>query len=476
MSKNKLVVVASYLGRTGSSALMGTLSKAGFDIGKSLKRSGDINNPKGYFELTTQDGLIKNFFPEYYKPRGPTSTAVDRAPDTNAEIEAIFNTAYKNIPAFHSFMHSEFGHEKPIAIKDIRLLLIPFIYGARKEYDVKVILLDRSVYGRALSAFQMMHNSGVDLATVNRDNVIEYIKKWKTFGSSLAGWVPEIPIFDLRFESLMVDTKHAISAVAEFIDFPRVPLVQAANFVDAGLARRRVAHPYINVCYGQNGEDYILWSLFDRLGYRGKYIDVGSLDGKVFSNTYSFDLANWQGLCIEAHPFFTPYLRSNRPQAHVFHAAALDKDTESVEFFAYPRGSLSTINPQEIAYLQKRFKVPGTWEKVAVPGRTLNSMLEEVKMEGPIDVVSIDVEGAELSVLRGFNIEKYNPRILVLEHLTPEKRQEVAAYMVSFGYVAAAELSNNTFYCKGEDVAKVQQARRGLNVQPIKTTHPLDVK
>lgn len=471
---NKMVIVASCLGRTGSSALMGVLGKCGFNLGRHLKQP-DIDNPKGYFELKTQDDFIKPMFSEYYQPRNTQNVLADQAPCSLKEIDRIFIKAQKCMPAFYNFLHSEFD-ETPFAIKDIRLLLLPFAYTARKELDVRVILLDRSVYGRTMSALQMHRNGGADLAKINRQEIITYIQQWKAFGTEIIKYMTDIPIFNLRYESLMLDTKHVMGALAEFLDVPRLELVNASTFIDPQLSRRRTPDPYLNVCFGQNGEDYILRSLFTRTGYRGKYIDVGSLDGRVFSNTYTFDLADWEGLCVEAHPAFIPHLKNNRPQAHVFHAAALDSDSDSVEFFAYPRGSLSTINPQEIEYLQKRFKVPGTWDKVLVPGRTLNSMLAEAKMEGPIDVVSIDVEGAEFSVIKGFDIAKYNPRILVLEHLTPEKHQEVISYMASFGYVAAAELSNNTFYCKREDEATVQQARRGLNIQPIKTTHPLDVK
>jgi len=475
--KKKLIIVASYLGRTGSSALMGTLSKCGFNLGIHLKPNPDINNPKGYFELKSQDTLIASVFPEFYQPRMTQGAMPDRAPYSAQDLDKIFSKSYTKLPDFYKFIRAEFIDDRPIAIKDIRLLLLPFVYGARKDFDVRVIMLNRSVHGRAMSALQMRHNMGMDLAKVDRQELVSYIQSWKNFGEEIKKWMPEIPIMDLRFESLMLDTKHAIGAISEFIDVPRLELLKASGFIDPNLARRKtLENPYLNVCYGQNSEDHILRSLFPTLGYRGTYIDVGSLDGRVFSNTYTFELADWNGICVEAHPAFIPQLQKNRPGAVVFHAAAMAKDQEHVTFHAYPRGSLSTLREDEVDYLRKRFKAPGSWEKVTVPGRCLNSMLFEASITTPIDVVSIDVEGAELGVLQGFDLEKYRPRIMVLEHLTPAKKQEVAAYVQPFGYIGAADLSNNTFYCKKENVQTVVQARKSLRAVPITTTHPLDRK
>jgi len=466
----KLTVVASCFGRAGTSALMGTLAQVGYDLGRSLKKKADINNPKGYFELSSQDELLSQVYPNFYKIISDNlNERKDRAPTPN-EMSAVFDLARQYTPLLRKFLQREFVSGGLAAIKDTRLLLLPFIQLVQQEIHPKIIMMNRSIYGRALSSLQMLANAPMELANVDRDALVEYIKGWSVWGKYLRSNL-DVPILDLRFESLIFDTKNAISAVAQFLDVPRIPLDQAARmFIEPGLTRR-VSDPYLNLYYGQNGEDRVLWSLF-KTGYCGKYIDVGALDGKVFSNTYSFDLAGWSGLCVEAHPDYTPSLRRNRSAA-VVHAAATSKDSESIDFYAYPRGSLSTIHNEEIQYLQNRFHATSSWEKVGVPGRTINSMLQEANINPPIDVVSVDVEGAELDVMRGFDLNKYTPRVMVLEHMTAEKRQSVVQYLKGFGYIPAASISNNTFYCKKDDVSVIANVGRG-KVCPVKTTHPLD--
>lgn len=49
---------------------------------------------------------------------------------------------------------------------------------------------------------------------------------------------------------------------------------------------------------------------------------------------------------------------------------------------------------------------------------TLNSIIEKSPYrDKKIDFVSIDVEGHEIEVIKGFNLKKYRPSIIVIEYL-----------------------------------------------------------
>jgi FkbM family methyltransferase len=52
---------------------------------------------------------------------------------------------------------------------------------------------------------------------------------------------------------------------------------------------------------------------------------------------------------------------------------------------------------------------------VEVPARTLESLLDDIPGPPTIDFLSLDVEGYELDVLRGLNIEKFRPRYILVE-------------------------------------------------------------
>jgi hypothetical protein len=57
----------------------------------------------------------------------------------------------------------------------------------------------------------------------------------------------------------------------------------------------------------------------------------------------------------------------------------------------------------------------GRTYQIEVPARTLESILDEQADLPEIDLLSLDVEGYELEVLKGLNIERYRPRYILVE-------------------------------------------------------------
>jgi len=226
--------------------------------------------------------------------------------------------------------------------------------------------------------------------------------------------------------------------------------------------------------YSQNGEDFVLWSLFqDKTD--GFFVDVGALDGRRFSNTLSFEEAGWTGLCIEAHPFYAKLARKNRPNSVVVHGAASNEDKKEVIFYANELGSLSTLDRSSEDYFKKAYKKAFRgFKELKVPMVTLDSLLQDLGID-EVDLVSIDVEGTELDVLRGFTLKRYKPRIIVLECMFSERRPRIERYMKSAGYLLARKLSNNLFFCYKSDVGTVKSAKIDQS-KLVRTVHPLSVR
>ena len=56
---------------------------------------------------------------------------------------------------------------------------------------------------------------------------------------------------------------------------------------------------------------------------------------------------------------------------------------------------------------------------------TLNNIIEKSNFKNKeIDYVSIDVEGFELNVLKGFDLKKYKPKALSIEFIDPQMKKE----------------------------------------------------
>ena len=50
-----------------------------------------------------------------------------------------------------------------------------------------------------------------------------------------------------------------------------------------------------------------------------------------------------------------------------------------------------------------------------VPARTLSALLDEAGIVRPVDLLSLDVEGAEPAALRGIDFERHAPRFICVE-------------------------------------------------------------
>ena len=67
---------------------------------------------------------------------------------------------------------------------------------------------------------------------------------------------------------------------------------------------------------------------------------------------------------------------------------------------------------------------------------TLDALLEKIDFtDKKLDLLDIDVEGADLKVLKGFNIEKFKPELICVEiHEKDIKNSEIYKYLSNFSY------------------------------------------
>jgi FkbM family methyltransferase len=195
----------------------------------------------------------------------------------------------------------------------------------------------------------------------------------------------------------------------------------------------------------QHGEDrWLEWYFGGKKA--GFFVDVGAYDGVVISNTYYFEAIGWTGILLEPNPAKAELCRRNRPRSRVFECAAVSSPAVTeVVLHDVPGGEVySTLFAND--FNVERLKTYGlSSRRVVVKARTLDSILVEV---GPaeIDFVSIDVEGAELEVLKGFDIKRWKPRLVMIENLTV-RGSELRDYFTRSGYVYIRSISINDIYC-----------------------------
>ena len=140
----------------------------------------------------------------------------------------------------------------------------------------------------------------------------------------------------------------------------------------------------------------------------GYFVEVGANDPYRGSQTWTLEQLGWDGVLVEPQPDLAEQLRRSRSARVVAAACSAPENNRSVMtlYLCGPHSSLS----RSLAAAGARAN-----STVEVPVRTLNDVLAEAEAPAPIDFVSIDVEGHELEVLRGFDAAYWRPRLILVE-------------------------------------------------------------
>lgn len=178
----------------------------------------------------------------------------------------------------------------------------------------------------------------------------------------------------------------------------------------------------------------------------GFFIEVGANDGVAQSNTLFFEkYKGWKGLLIEAVPELAAKCKINRPRCIVENCALVSFDFSEADaelrycnLMSLVKGALKS-EQAELDHVKKGCEIQGiASHRLMVPARTLTSVLEQYKITN-IDLLSLDVEGYELNVLKGIDFEKYRLKLLLIE---ARFRDEIDLFLRPI-YDPVAELSDH---------------------------------
>lgn len=204
--------------------------------------------------------------------------------------------------------------------------------------------------------------------------------------------------------------------------------------------------------HAQFGEDQILAEIFaDRA--HGCCVEVGANDGRTGSASYLFEKRGWQCLLVEPIPALAQEIREHRT-CRIINCAASSSEGEAKFFVAEGVDAVSGLDltPDRLEWIRR---IGGTIKEITVRTATLDSLLEEAGFT-ELEFVTIDVEGHELSVLEGFDLETYRPRIVILEDNSVNGNLGVARHMADHGYVHFRRTGVNEWYARESDAELVR--------------------
>jgi FkbM family methyltransferase len=207
--------------------------------------------------------------------------------------------------------------------------------------------------------------------------------------------------------------------------------------------------PVSRISYAQNMEDILLDRVFR--GRPGTFVDIGANHPFIDNNTYFFYVRGWRGLNVEPTPRGHTLFLEHRPLDLNLAVAASDAEG-TLPFYEVANvdglTGLSTLEPEAAeSYRVQGFEVVTS----SVPVRTVASLIDEYRIEPP-DLMSIDVESHEEAVIRGVPLERWRPKVLVVESTEP--LTSVCSYqawepmLLAQGYLFAAFNGVNRFYLR----------------------------
>jgi FkbM family methyltransferase len=200
-----------------------------------------------------------------------------------------------------------------------------------------------------------------------------------------------------------------------------------------------------HIFYAQFGEDKILYNLFGKKNI-GACVEVGGYDGITGSNTYFFEKTGWKCLILEPIPELCEKIKLNR-NCDILQVAASDKKGFSDFYIAKGAETLSTIETDK-EHFDRIHQDGGTdIEQIKVKTDLLTNILIH-QGYNEIDFLTLDVEGHEMSALRGLDFEKINIKILIIEDATFGKSNSVKNFMKANSFIRFKRTGCNDWYAK----------------------------
>ena len=180
---------------------------------------------------------------------------------------------------------------------------------------------------------------------------------------------------------------------------------------------------------------FVIGNKFDKT-----FFEFGATNGVDLSNTYTLEtLLNWKGALSEPSPQWHNELKKNRPNTHIITDCIWSESEKELDFFVSDNGVLSSLNDFKE---NDKISMPGNTKDRIKNGRnitvktiSLNHVVEKIFRSKSPSYISIDTEGSEYEILKGFDFKKFRPIIFTIEHNFTELEFKIDELMKSKNYM-----------------------------------------
>jgi FkbM family methyltransferase len=199
--------------------------------------------------------------------------------------------------------------------------------------------------------------------------------------------------------------------------------------------------------YSQNGEDRLLATIFSSSpAISSVCIEVGAFNGVDFSNSLYFENVGWRCILVEPNPDLCTLIRKKR-NALLYECAASDRPGAKNLRIIDGAEDYSTVDGESTSWV--RLARGREFREVVVAARTLDDILTD-SGASTLEFASIDVEGHELEVLKGFTLARWHPRVVLVEDSSELLNRGVLDLMHDQGYRRFYRSGSNDWYAAPE--------------------------
>lgn len=192
----------------------------------------------------------------------------------------------------------------------------------------------------------------------------------------------------------------------------------------------------------------------------GYFVELGANDGIAQSNSLYFEkYRDWRGVLVEPVPQNFLKCRRNRSSRSSIYCAACVSFDYGQEFVRIAYSNLMSTpvslesdiqDPRAHAKLGDQFLCKGeTVFEFGAVARTLNSLLLDARAPNLIDFLSLDVEGAEMEVLKGLNHQVFRFKYILVEC---RDFPRLSSYLQQQGYFFTEKFSGQDYLFKGAEL------------------------
>ena len=204
--------------------------------------------------------------------------------------------------------------------------------------------------------------------------------------------------------------------------------------------------------YAQHGEDLMLCNLFRLMGIdRPGYLDLGAHHPYVISNTALLHERGSRGVNVEANPHLVEAFREARPDDLTINVG-VGPEQGTWPFYRFTkRSGLNTFSEAIVAARADRHPVE---EVVHLPVWTITRIVEECCGGAYPPLLSMDLEGLDLAVLKTADFSLSRPRVVIAE-LQGADAAEARPLMANWGFRVVCRMVSNLLFVHDDWIGKV---------------------